>query len=81
MGACLGTEVDDMRTGRAKRVAKIPPVLRRATSLPDSVLAIAGGDVGDLMVLVRRTDGLGARWALLGSRTEVLLRTVSARRR
>jgi hypothetical protein len=42
-----------------KRFANIPPVLLRATSLTDCVLAIAG-EVGNLMVLVRRTDGLVA---------------------
>jgi hypothetical protein len=38
---------------------------------------MAGGEVGNLMVLVRRIDGLLAMNPLLGSRAETLLRAVS----
>jgi hypothetical protein len=46
--------------GLVKRFAKIPPVLRRAISLPECVLEMAGGEAGCLVVLVRRTVGLVA---------------------
>jgi hypothetical protein len=46
--------------GLVKRFAKIPPVLLRAISLPECVLEMAGGEVGSLVVLVRRTVGLVA---------------------
>jgi hypothetical protein len=44
--------------GLVKRLAKMPPVLLRAASLVDCVLVMGGGDIGDLGVVVRRTDGL-----------------------
>jgi len=42
-----------------KKLDSMPPVLRRAASLTDCVLVRGGGGkVGDLIVPVRRTDGL-----------------------
>jgi hypothetical protein len=63
--------------GRVKRLAKRPPVLRRAASLVDCVLVIGGGDMGDFGVVVRRTDGLEDKSPLWGSRADMLLSTVS----
>lgn len=63
--------------GLVKRFAKIPPVLLRAMSLPECVLEMAGGEVGCLIVLVRRIVGRVDIYGLLGSRADMLLRVVS----
>jgi len=68
---------DVLVAGLVKRLAKIPPVLLLDTSLIDCDLEMGGGDVGCLIVLVRRMVGLVARCALLGSRADMLLHTVS----
>lgn len=45
--------------GRAKRFAKSPPVLLRATSRVECVREMGRGEAGDLTALERRTfDGL-----------------------
>lgn len=58
---------------------RIPPVLLRAESRTDCTLVIGVGAVGNLMVLVRLTDGLVAMYALVGSRADMLLKIVSVR--
>jgi hypothetical protein len=62
-----------------KRLLKMPPVLLRVTSFVDWDLGSAGDRAGDLM-LVRRVDGLEDTCPLLGSRADMLLRTVSVYR-
>jgi hypothetical protein len=58
MMVSLCTGVVGVRGGLAKRFANIPPVLRRAISRPECVLAMAGGEGGCFIVLVLRTVGL-----------------------
>jgi hypothetical protein len=78
IGVSLWTGVVGVRGGLAKRLAKIPPVLFRETSREDCVLVMGGGEVGSLIVFVRRTVGLVDMNPLLGSRADVLLLSFGA---
>lgn len=63
--------------GREKRLAKSPPVLLLDASLIDGDLKAGGGEVGVLIVLVRRKVGRVDMYGLLGSRADLLLVIVS----
>lgn len=70
-----GVETARWREG-LKKLDRMPPVLRRAASLTDCVLVSGVGGAGDLIVPVRRTDGLAGVDAF-GSRTEGFLSLIS----
>lgn len=71
------TPGDKRGEGRENRLAKIPPELLFEASLMDGDLKAGGGEVGCLIVLVRRIVGLVAMYDLLGSRADMLLMIVS----